>query len=102
MRFLLISLDYNTAYTNSLQSMLQHVIIINTPNDNFSHCLQMFYYIWTDVQISYGNNSLKNSIVLSKVVGCIDAIHISVFLENYFQNEMSILAGNAWLRNFAN
>lgn len=52
MRFLLISLDYNIAYTNSPQSMVQHVIIDNTANDNFSrlpHCLQMFYYIWTDV-----------------------------------------------------
>lgn len=52
MRFLLISLDYNIAYTNSPQSMVQHVIIVNTANDNFSrlpHCLQMFYYIWTDV-----------------------------------------------------
>lgn len=35
MRFLLISLDYNIAYTNSPQSMVQHVIV-NTANDHFS------------------------------------------------------------------
>lgn len=51
MRFLLISLDYNIAYTNSPQSMVQHVIV-NTANDHFSrlpHFSQMFYYLWTDV-----------------------------------------------------